>query len=170
MKIALITGGNRGIGKSAALEVAARGTGVILTYRQHREEAEAVVDTIRRAGGKAAALALDVTQVATFGSFAENVKRILKEEFGESKIDFLVNNAGTGQRALIAETTVEDFDTLVAVHFKGPYFLTQKLLPLIADGGHILNVSSGLARFAVPGMAAYGSLKASFVMFTIYLA
>lgn len=170
MKIALITGGNRGIGRSAALHVAQRGTGVLLTYRQHREEADAVVEEIRRAGGKAAALMLDVTKVGTFETFVGEVRRVLKEEFNQTKFDYLVNNAGFAQRTLIEKTNEQEFDDLVNVHFKGPFFLTQKLLPLLADGGQILNISSGLARFAAPGMATYGSLKAAIEMLTIYLA
>ena len=170
MKIAIITGGNRGIGKSAALNVAKRGTGVILTFHSHPEEGEAVVSEIKKNGGKAAALQLDVTKTSTFGHFSDLVEQTLQKEWNQKTFDYLVNNAGTAQRTLIKDTTEEQFDDLVKIHFKGPYFLTQKLLPLMADGGHIINISTGLTRFSHPGTATYAAVKGAMEIFTLYLA
>jgi NAD(P)-dependent dehydrogenase (short-subunit alcohol dehydrogenase family) len=170
MKIAIITGGNRGIGRSMAMETARRGVGVILTYRSHPEEAQAVVAGIERAGGKAFALQLDTVKVGSFGDFADRVCGILQKEWGRRDFDYLVNNAGIAQRALIKDTTEEIFDQLVSVNFKGPFFLTQKLLPLLADGGQIVNISSALARVAMPGVAVYGALKAALEQLTRFFA
>jgi NAD(P)-dependent dehydrogenase (short-subunit alcohol dehydrogenase family) len=170
MKVAIITGGNRGIGKSAAIQVAKRGTAVILTYNSHAEEAEAVVAEIKKAGGKAAALQLDVSRSSSFGDFAGHVEKTLQKEWGLKTFDYLVNNAGTAQRTLIKDLSEEQFDDLVRIHFKGPVFLTQKLLPLMSDGGHVLNISSGLTRFTYPGTSIYGSVKGAMEVFTMYLA
>jgi NAD(P)-dependent dehydrogenase (short-subunit alcohol dehydrogenase family) len=169
-KVAVITGGNRGIGKSTVLEVARRGTGVIFTFNSHTEAAEAVVAEVNKYGGNAVALKLDSANVATFGDFAAQVSRVLKKEWNRDNFDYLVNNAGIAQRTLIKDTTEEIFDQLVKVNFKGPFFLTRTLLPLMADGGHIINISSGLARFAFPGVAVYGSLKAATEGLTRYFA
>jgi len=171
MKVAIITGGSRGIGKSIALNTAKRGVGVILTYNNNREEGLAVANEIKKNGGKAVALQWDSSKVASFGDFTAQVKKSLKDEFGKETFDFLVNNAGiSGQRGSILETTEEGFDELVNVNLKGPYFLTQKLVPLMADGGHIINISSGLARFAFPNVAVYGALKSALEGFTRYFA
>ncbi len=171
MKIAIITGGSRGIGKSAALNVAKRGNGVILTWNSHSEEAEAVVAEIKKNGGKAVALKLDVTQTAGFNDFASLIEQTLQKEWNQKTFDYLVNNAGTAQRTLIKDTTEEQFDQLTQVHFKGPFFLTQKLIPLMADGGHIINISTGLSRFTnLAGVATYASLKGAMEVFTRYLA
>ena len=143
MKIAIITGGSRGIGKSTALDLAKRGVGVILTYNSHGEEAEAVVWEIEKNGGKAVALKLDVTRVKSFEDFTEQVSHTLEEDFSQKTFDYLVNNAGIAQRTLIKDVTEEQFDELVDVHFKGVFFLTQKLIPLMSDGGHVIFVSSG---------------------------
>jgi NAD(P)-dependent dehydrogenase (short-subunit alcohol dehydrogenase family) len=169
-KIAIITGGSRGLGKSMALSVARQGIDVILTYRSKEAEAFAVVRKIEAGGGRAAALQLDVGNSASFSAFAAQVKNLLTEKWQRDNLDFLVNNAGIGIHASIAETTEAQFDELVNIHFKGTFFLTQKLLPLIADGGRILNVSSGLARFALPGYAAYASMKGAIEVLTKYLA
>jgi NAD(P)-dependent dehydrogenase (short-subunit alcohol dehydrogenase family) len=170
MKVAIITGGSRGVGKSAALNVARRGTGVILTYNCHPDEAEAVVSEIQKSGGKAAALKLDVTKTASFGDFVSLVEQTLQKEWSQKTFDYLVNNAGTAQRTLIKDTTEEQFDQLTNVHLKGPFFLTQKLIPLMADGGLVLNVSSGLTRFTNPaGVATYASLKGAMEVFTKYI-
>ncbi|WP_437998847.1 SDR family oxidoreductase [Sorangium sp. So ce185] len=168
--VALVTGGSRGLGKSMALHLADRGVGVILTYRGGAAEAADVVKQIEAKGGKAAALALDVADTRGFGAFAEAVKAELAGRFGRDRLDFLVNNAGIGVHASFAETTEEQFDALVNVHLKGTFFLTQKLLPLIADGGRILNVSSGLARFTFPGYAAYAAMKGGVEVLTRYMA
>jgi NAD(P)-dependent dehydrogenase (short-subunit alcohol dehydrogenase family) len=168
--IALITGGSRGLGKSMALQLARRGTDVLLTYRSNRKEAEAVVAQIEQSGRRAAALQLDVSVAASFGPFVEQVRATLKGHWQRENFDFLVNNAGIGIHATFAETTEAQFDELVNVHLKGPFFLTQKLLPVLADGGRIVNISSGLARFALPGYAAYGAMKGAIEVLTRYQA
>ncbi len=168
--IALITGGSRGLGRSAALHVAALGSDVILTYRSQRAEAEAVVAEIVKLGRKAVALPLDVSVSSTFLAFAESVKKALSETWQRERFDHLVNNAGVGMNASIMETTEAVFDELVNIHFKGVFFLTQKLLPLMNDGGRIINISSGLARFALPGYAAYGAMKGAIEVLSRYMA
>lgn len=168
--IALITGGSRGLGKNMALQLARRGTDVLLTYRSNRKEAEAVVAEIEQSGRRAAALQLDVSVAASFGPFAEQIRATLKGHWQRQNFDFLVNNAGIGIHASFAETTEAQFDELVNIHLKGPFFLTQKLLPLLADGGRIVNISSGLARFALPGYAAYGAMKGAIEVLTRYQA
>jgi NAD(P)-dependent dehydrogenase (short-subunit alcohol dehydrogenase family) len=168
-KIALITGASRGLGKSAALKLAQQGVGVILTWHSRQAEADAVVAAIE-AGGRAAALQLDAGDTASFEGFAANVRAVLELHWQRQQFDFLVNNAGVGVHASFEDTTEAQFDQLLGVHFKGPFFLTQKLLPLIADGGRIVNVSSGLARFSLPGYAAYASMKGAVEVMTRYLA
>jgi NAD(P)-dependent dehydrogenase (short-subunit alcohol dehydrogenase family) len=153
-----------------ALKLAERGSGVVLTYRSNRAEAEAVVAAIREAGGGAAALQLDVGAVGSFGVFAEQLRSALHEQWQRDSFDFLVNNAGTGVHASFAETSEAQFDELLNVHFKGAFFLTQKLLPLLADGGRIINISSGLTRFALPGYGAYAAMKGAMEVLTKYLA
>ncbi|TLV03908.1 SDR family NAD(P)-dependent oxidoreductase [Dyadobacter luticola] len=169
-KIVLVTGGSRGIGRSIALNAAKRGLGVILTYHSNAGAGEAVAAEINAAGGKAVALKLDSSQVGSFAGFSERVLEVLKQNWNRENLDYLVNNAGIAQRSLIADTTEEIFDELVNVNFKGVFFLTQKLVPLIADGGQIINISSGLARFAFPGVAVYGALKAGIEGLTRYFA
>jgi NAD(P)-dependent dehydrogenase (short-subunit alcohol dehydrogenase family) len=169
-KIALITGANRGLGKSMALHLAAQGVDVIGTFRTHEEEAAGVVGEIEALGRKAAMIQLDVGKSATFAVFADELKGVLTTKFGREQFDMLINNAGNALYAPIAETTEAQFDEAVAVHFKAPFFLTQRLLPMIADGGRILNVSSGLARMTYPGSAAYAANKAAIETFTRYLA
>jgi len=162
MKIALITGGNRGIGRSAAEHLATDGVGVILTYNAHAEEAEAVAAAI-----DGVALQLDVTDI---GDFPDRLREALRTKWDRETFDFLVNNGGFSRGGMVADVTERDVDDLFAVHFKGPLFLTQALLPLIADGGSIVNLSSGLARFTSPQRAAYGSIKAAVEMLTRYMA
>lgn len=169
-KIALITGGNRGLGRSAALHLANKGVDIILTYNTNKQEAEEVVAEIQKAGAMAVALQLDVGNSKSFDSFTSEVKKVLKDKWNRHHFDYLLNNAGTGYHASIAETTEDQFDRLVNIHFKGVFFLTQKLLPVISDGGRILNVSSGLARFSFPGYAAYASMKGAIEVLTRYLA
>jgi NAD(P)-dependent dehydrogenase (short-subunit alcohol dehydrogenase family) len=169
-RIALITGGSRGLGKSMALQLAERGVDVIVTYLAGAREANDVVARIRAQGRNAAALPLDVRNSSSFSTFAATLKSTLRETFGRDRLDALVNNAGTALYAPFAETTEAQFDELVDVHFKASFFLTQQLLPLIADGGRILNVSSGLARFTLPGYAAYASMKGGVEVLTRYLA
>lgn len=167
--IALVTGGSRGLGRNTALKLAAEGSDVILTYRGQQAEAAQVVQQIQALGRRAAALQLDVGASAGFDAFVAQVKATLRG-WDRERIDHLVNNAGMGVHASFAETTEADFDALVAVHLKGPFFLTQKLLPLIADGGRIVNISSGLARFSLPGYAAYAAMKGGIEVLTRYLA
>jgi NAD(P)-dependent dehydrogenase (short-subunit alcohol dehydrogenase family) len=168
--IALITGGSRGLGRNAALALAAQGTDVIVTYRSNETEAQAVVTQIRNLGRRAAALQLDTGEVQTFAGFADRLRAVLAETWQRKRFDYLVNNAGVGVHASLAETTEAQFDQLMNVHLKGVFFLTQKLLPLINDGGRILNVSSGLARFALPGYAAYAAMKGGIEVLTRYMA
>lgn len=170
MKIAIVTGGSRGLGKSMCLRIADKGHDVLLTYRSNKDEADAVVSEIQNKGRKAAALRLDVGDSASFGAFAESVKTVLSDVWGRDSFDFLVNNAGIGISAPINETTEEQFDTLYNIHLKGVFFLTQKLLPLMADGGSIVNVSTGLARFSLPGYATYASMKGAIEVLTRYMA
>jgi NAD(P)-dependent dehydrogenase (short-subunit alcohol dehydrogenase family) len=170
MKVAIVTGGSKGIGKSIALETARRGIGVILTYNSHREEGEAVAAEINDNGGKAVALEFDAAKVASFDDFVGRVSQILERDWNRNDFDYLVNNAGIAQRTLIKDTTEEIFDRIVTVNFKGPFFLTQKLLPLIVDGGHVVNISSALARISFPGVAVYESLKAAIEVLTRYFA
>lgn len=170
MKIAVVTGGSRGLGKSMCLHIAEKGHGVILTYHSRKDEADAVIAEIEKKGRKAAALQLDAGNTASFAGFAESVKKVLGEVWGKNNFDFLVNNAGIGISGSIAEMTEEEFDTLYNIHLKGVFFLTQKLLPLMADGGRIVNVSTGLARFSLPGYAAYASMKGGVEVLTRYMA
>jgi len=169
-KIALVTGSSRGLGRAIALQLARSGADVIVTYRQRKEEGDAVVAEIRALGRKAVALALDVSRVTGFEKFAADLKAALQATWQRTSLDFLVNNAGIDVRALFPETTEEGFDQLMNVHFKGVFFLTQRLLPLLADGGRVVNTSTGLARFTVPGYAAYASMKGAIEVFTRYLA
>ncbi|AKT39589.1 3-oxoacyl-ACP reductase [Chondromyces crocatus] len=169
-KIALVTGGSRGLGKNTALRLAERGHDVVLTYQSRQADAEAVVAEIRGKGRKAVALALDTGKAGSFDGFATELSGRLRTEWDRGSFDFLINNAGIERNAPIAATAEEEIDALYAVHFKGVYLLTQKLLPHLSDGGRIVNFSSGLARFSLPGYAAYGSLKAAVEAFTRYLA
>lgn len=168
--ITLITGGSRGLGRNTALSVARHGRDVIITYQSRAEDAQAVVAEIAALGRKAVALQLDTGKVAGFADFAARLRAVLGETFGRESFDHLVNNAGHGDHASIAETTEAQFDRLVDVHLKGVFFLTQTLLPLIADGGRIVNLSSGLTRFAYPGYAAYAAMKGAVEVLTRYLA
>ena len=168
--IALITGGSRGLGRSTALKLAEHGTDVLITYHRNRTEADAVVEQIRARGRRAAALPLDTTDIAGFEAFAVQLREVLQQHFGAERFDYLVNNAGFGDDASIAEATEMQFDRLMNVHFKGVFFLTQRLLPLIADGGRIINISSGLTRFTYPGKAVYAAMKGAVEVLTRYLA
>lgn len=169
-KIALVTGGSRGLGKNAALKIAQKGLDVIITYKSSKEEADTVVKEIQAMGQKAAAYQLDTRDVKSFEAFVKNITDHLETETGSGNIDFLINNAGTALYSPILETTEEQFDDMVNVHIKGVFFLTQKMIPFINDGGGIINISSGLARFALPGSSVYGSMKAGVEMLTKYLA
>ncbi len=169
-KIALITGASRGLGKNAALHLAAQGIDIIGTYHSRSDEAQALVRQIEEVGGRAVMLQLDVGESATFAAFAEQVRTALTSHFERDSFDFLLNNAGMGIHASFAETSEEQFDQLMRVHLKGPFFLSQRLVPLLADGGRIVNVSSGLARFSLPGYAAYAVMKGGIEVLSRYQA
>jgi NAD(P)-dependent dehydrogenase (short-subunit alcohol dehydrogenase family) len=168
--IALVTGASRGIGKSTALALAARGVDVVVTFVSAEKEANDVASAIRAKGRKAVALQLDLTKLQTLDAFVEGVKQKLSSEWSRDKLDFLVNNGGSGGFSPFAETSEATFDELVDVHFKGPFFLTQKLLPVLADGGRIVNVSTGLTRYAFPGVAVYSAVKSALEALTRSLA
>jgi NAD(P)-dependent dehydrogenase (short-subunit alcohol dehydrogenase family) len=169
-KIALITGGSRGLGKNAAIALAKSGVDIILTYLNNDSAADEVVKEIECLGRKAVALPLELADSSTFTPFSASLKTTLHEHFSEEHLDYLVNNAGMGMQLSFAQTTEAQFDALMKVHLKGPFFLTQTLLPLIKDGGKILNFSSGLTRFSFPGAAAYAMMKGGVEVMTRYLA
>ncbi|MBD8726030.1 SDR family oxidoreductase [Oxalobacteraceae sp. CFBP 13708] len=168
--IALVTGASRGLGRNTALHIARRGGDVIITYQSRQAEAQKVVDEIRALGRQVLALQLDVGDVASFPAFAASLRAALSTTWGREQFDHLVNNAGHGDMAPIADTTEAQFDHLVDVHFKGVFFLTQALLPLLADGGRIVNLSSGLTRFALPRFGAYAAVKGAVEVLSLYLA
>jgi NAD(P)-dependent dehydrogenase (short-subunit alcohol dehydrogenase family) len=169
-KIALVTGGSRGLGKDMAFSLAKKGIDVILTYNSKKDEADAVVAEIERTGQKAAALQLNTGDIKSFAHFFGQISTILKNTFNTDHFDFLINNAGVGLHKPFAETTEEDFDLLMNIHFKGVFFLTQQALPFINNGGRIINLSSGLARFSMPGPSAYASMKGAVETLTKYMA
>ncbi|GET34532.1 short-chain dehydrogenase [Prolixibacter bellariivorans] len=169
-RIALVTGGSRGLGRNMAINLAKKGIDVILTYNSNAQKADEVVAEIQSLGQKAKAFQLDTSNVKLFDDFFGKVSSYLKEETGKPNFDFLINNAGTGLYASFAETTEEQFDAALNIHFKGVFFLTQKALPFINDGGRIINISSGLARFSFPGSSTYASMKGAIEVLTRYLA
>ena len=169
MTLALVTGGSRGLGRDMALALAENGTDVVLTYLGSRDRAEAVVAEIRAKGRKAAALQFDVTESASYEAFVVALRTALAD-LGADRLDYLVNNAGVGLHAPFAETTEAQFDQMVATHLKPAFLLTQKILPLIRDGGGVVNISTGLARFALPGYAAYAAMKGGIEVLTRYQA
>jgi NAD(P)-dependent dehydrogenase (short-subunit alcohol dehydrogenase family) len=168
-KLAIVTGGSRGLGRSMVLSLARRGVDSIFTYHSNRAEAEKVIGLVADAGRKAVALQLDTGDVRAFDPFVQRVRQALAE-LGAERFDYLVNNAGTSLHKAFVQTTEEELDRLYNVHFKGVFFLTQKLLPLLGDGGRIVNISSGLARFSIPGSSAYASMKGAVEVLTRYLA
>jgi len=169
-RLVLVTGGSRGLGRNAARALAARGFDVVVTFQRAAAEAAEAVAEIERAGARGAALQLDTGDAASFPGFVDRLHALLGRDGRADRLHGLVNNAGVGVHASFAETTPAQFDHLVAVHVKGPFFLAQALLPLLADGGRILNVSSGLARFTVPGYAAYATMKGAVEVMTRYQA
>lgn len=168
--ISLITGASRGLGRNTAVSIARHGGDVILTYRSDAAQAKAAVADIEALGRRAVALRLDVAAVATFPAFADSVRSALAATWGRERLDHLVNNAGHGVMASFAETTEAQFDALFDTHIKGVFFLTQALLPLIADGGRIVNLSSGLTRVSFPGFSAYAAAKGAVEILTLYMA
>lgn len=169
-KIALITGGSRGLGKEMALSIARKEMDVILTYRTNKEEAEAVATEIEGLGRRAAVLQLDMNELAALDKFAEEIKSLLSSKWQRTEFDFLINNAGIGATVPFDKVDEALFDQFLNIHFKGVYFLTQKLAPLINQGGRIINISSGTTRFANPGYSVYASMKGAIEVFTKYLA
>jgi NAD(P)-dependent dehydrogenase (short-subunit alcohol dehydrogenase family) len=169
-KIVLVTGGSRGLGKDMALRLAEKGLDVVLTYNSQKEEADAVVAEISKMGRKALALQLNVGDVQSFGGFAQSLASGLTATFGVDKFDYLVNNAGFGLHTPFSDTNEAQFDSVMNVHFKGVFFLTQGLLGHINDGGGIVNISTGLTRFAFPGYAAYAAMKGAVEVMTRYQA
>ena len=169
-KVAIITGGSRGLGRNAAIHLARRGVDTILTYNANKADADSAVGEIEAIGQKAVALKLDAGSVASFDAFVTEARHALQQGWGRDRFDYLVNNAGTSYHASIAETTEAEFDKLYNVHLKGVFFLTQKLLPFIEDGGRIVNISSGLARFSNPGSSAYAAMKGAVEVLTRYFA
>lgn len=168
-RIAIVTGGSRGIGRDAAMRLAERGVSSIVTFNTRREEADKAITAVNEAGARAVALQLDVSQATSFGAFRDEVQNALAT-LGAERFDYLVNNAGTSSTATVANGSEGELDALFAVHFKAPFLLTQQLLPLMNDGGRIVNVSSGLARFSFPGRAVYGPIKAAVEALTRYMA
>ncbi|MFM9989080.1 SDR family NAD(P)-dependent oxidoreductase [Flavobacterium sp.] len=169
-KIALVTGGSRGLGKDMAIKLAQKGIDVIITYSTKKAEADIVVDEIKKIGQKATSIQLNITETNTFDNFFNNVKNELVTKFNAEKIDFLINNAGIGIYNNFSTTTEEQFDELLKIQFKGPFFLTQKALEFINDGGGIVNISTGLTRFAFAGYSAYASMKGAIETLTKYQA
>ncbi|ASJ56012.1 short-chain dehydrogenase [Brevibacillus formosus] len=168
--IALITGGSRGLGRNSAIALSRKGFDVILTYHSRKEEAELVIKEIEENGQKAAALQLDAGDVSTFERFASRLADVLQQKWNTEHFDVLINNAGFGVNAPLSATTEEQFDSLVNVHLKGVFFLTQKLLPRISDDGRIINISTGLTRFALDGYGAYAAMKGAVEVLTRYMA
>lgn len=169
-KIALITGGSRGLGKNMALAIAKKGLDVVITYNSNQAAAEEVVSAIEALGQKAKAFQLDTSDTKQFGSFVTELNQYLDSTYGSPKLDFLVNNAGTALYAIAEETTEEQMDEIYNIHYKGVFFLTQKLLPYLNEGGGIVNISSGLTRITMPGSSVYGSIKAAVESLSRYLA
>ena len=165
-KIALVTGGSRGLGKEMALRLAQAGHNVVITYVSQKEAAEEVVKEIEATGQQAAALSFDANNMAALKDFIEQFKQTLQAKWNATTFDFLINNAGMGATIPFAEATEADFDRFMNVHFKSVYFLTQQLLPFVNDGGRIINISSGTTRFSTPGYSLYSSMKGAVEVFT----
>lgn len=169
-KIALVTGGSRGLGKDMALRLAEKGIDVILTYNSQLQDAQSVVAQIQQSGQKAATLRLNTGDIKSFGSFATQLQDVLQQTFDATRFDYLINNAGIGGYVPIADVSEDTFDELLNIHFKGVYFLTQKMLTLMNDGGGIVNISSGLTRVSAPGSSVYAAMKGAVEVVTRYLA
>ena len=165
-KIALITGGSRGLGRDMALKLVEKGLGVVFTYNSNKQAADSTLNDLIAKGGKAVALPLDVRDVKSFEAFKIKLKEQLETHWNTSNFDYLVNNAGFGHNGMVTDTSEEAFDDLMNVHFKGVYFLTQTMLPMVNDEGGIINLSSGLARFSLPGYSAYAAMKGAIEVYT----
>lgn len=169
-KIALITGGSRGIGRSTAIALSKKGIDVVLTYKKEKESVELVIKEIEQLGRKAVSMQLDTSKASTFESFVMGLSDVLNEHWGKSQLDILINNAGFGDQTLLGSTTEAQFDDLMNVNFKGVYFFTQALLPYIADYGSIINLSSALTRVTAEGSSVYGAMKGAVEILTKYWA
>lgn len=169
-KIALVTGGSRGLGRDMAIQIAKKGMDVVLTYHTNRQAADEVVDEIAVLQQKATAFQLDTGDTKSFSHFAESLSAYLQEQYGTTNFDFLVNNAGSGIYGSVTDTTEEAFDAMMNIHFKGVYFFTQKMLPLMNNGGRIINISSGLTKTTFPNVSAYASMKGAIETYTRCLA
>lgn len=169
-KIALVTGGSRGLGKDMAMALANKGIDIVITYRTKKEEAERVVAEIQKLGRKSTTICFDVGDIKSLDAFMVQLTNALQQNWGVDKFDFLINNAGVGATIPIAQVTEEAFDNLMNIHFKGVYFLTQKSLLMLNDGGCVINISTGTTRFCVPGYSVYSSLKGAAEIFTKYIA
>ena len=169
-KVALVTGGSRGLGKNMAIAIAKKGIDLILTYNSNKEAADKVVSEIESLGQKAVAFQLDTSKVNVFDNFVKQTTEYLQEHTGSPKIDFLINNAGTALYALATETSEKQLEDIFNIHYKGVFFLTQKFIPFINDGGGIINISSGLARLTFHGSSVYASMKGAVEVLTRYLA
>jgi NAD(P)-dependent dehydrogenase (short-subunit alcohol dehydrogenase family) len=169
-KIALVTGGSRGLGKEMALALADKNIDVVLTFKTNKDEAEKVVQEITKKGRKAATLAFDISQIKSIDPFISEFKKVLQSNWSTDKFDFLINNAGIGATIMIPQVTEEAFDNLLNIHFKGVYFLTQKLMNSVNDNGSVINISTGTTRFTNPGYSVYSSMKAATEMFTKHIA
>lgn len=169
-KIALVTGGSRGLGKNMCIALAKKGIDIIFTYHTNKQEADNVINEIKALGRSAVALSLDTRNITSFDNFVDEVTRYLKQERNTASFDFLINNAGTALYAPITEVTEEQMDNIFNIHYKGVFFLTQKLLPYINDGGAIINLSSGLTRITMPGSSVYAAMKSAVEAHTRYLA
>lgn len=169
-KIALVTGGSRGLGKNMAIALAKKGIDVILTYNSNKEAADDVVKQIEALGQKAKAFQLDTSNINLFDGFIEEVKAYLTATYSQPNFDFLINNAGTALYAPVTDVTEKQMDDIFNIHFKGVFFLTQKALPFINNDGSIINISSGLSRIIYPGSSVYGSIKSAVETLTKYLA
>lgn len=169
-KIALITGGSRGLGENMAIALAKKGHDIIITYNSQKEKADAVVKQVEATGRKAAALQFDASQPGSITKFITELKSILTKSFGRDKFDFLINNAGIGATIPFEKSSEADFDNFMNIHFKSVYFLTQQALPVMNDGGRIVNISSGTTRFVNPGYSIYASMKGAIEVLTRYIA
>lgn len=168
-RVAIITGGSRGLGRNTAINLAQRAVDIVFSYRANQKEAESLIREVEAMGRKAAGFPLDSGDIRLFDGFVDEVRKTL-QSWGRDRFDYLVNNAGNSLHVPLADTTEKQFDDIVNVHFKGVYFLTQKLIPLMKDGGRIVNVSSGLARVALPGSSVYGAAKGAVEVLTRYMA